>query len=760
MMRRSRSAPWRERLRGGLFAGLCLFVVAWAADAAAQGRDGGAGADLEALIATLEDPAARDRLVARLQALLAAQRGAAGEADRAGPGYAEGLAAEIGRVGGRFAAGVDALLDAPGSIREIGGRLADPAVRAAWIEFAWALAAVFAAGLLAEAAIRRLLARPRARLEGGESDGLWVKLPSLLARTVLDLLPVAGFFVAAHVVLLAADPRETARIASLLLIAAGAIARAAPVAARGIFAPHAPGLRLPALSDIDANYLVLWVRRFANIGVYGYFLVEAARRFGLAADGVDALRVLLGLVVGSMLVVLILQNRDGVAARLAGATGDTVGDGAKDAAGARGGFVALRRRFADVWHVLAILYVLAGFGAWAFGSGGGFDLLARGTALTALIVAAAGLALHALTRLIERGLAIGVETRRRFPGLERRAGRYMDILRRVLRMAVLAAAALASLQAWGVESFAWLASGLGLRVVGSLITVAVLAAGAALLSELVGSAIERRLAPGDGDPDDPEAAGARARTLLPLLRTALTIALAVMIVMIGLAQLGVDIGPMIAGAGIVGLAVGFGAQTLVKDVITGFFILMEDQIAVGDVVRAGSHAGLVEGLSLRTIRLRDLGGNVHIVPFSEVTTVENMTKEFSRYVFDVGVAYREDVDHVVSVLERIGAEMAGDEHYGPLILEPLEILGVDRFDDSAVIVKARITTRPIKQWEVGREFNRRMKRRFDELGIEIPFPHRTLYFGADKTGAAPPARLAPEPPAGGDAPPPGAPPPR
>jgi len=179
----------------------------------------------------------------------------------------------------------------------------------------------------------------------------------------------------------------------------------------------------------------------------------------------------------------------------------------------------------------------------------------------------------------------------------------------------------------------------------------------------------------------------------------------------------------------------------VKDIITGLFILIEDHIAVGDVVKVGAHAGVVETLSLRTIKLRDIAGVVHVVPFSEVTTLENMTKDFSRYVFEVGVAYREDTDHVTDVLRVLGEDLMADPAFAGDILEPLEVLGVDSFGDNAVIIKARITTVPLKQWRIGREFNRRMKKRFDELGIEIPFPRRTIYFGEDKSGNAPPARI-------------------
>jgi small conductance mechanosensitive channel len=229
----------------------------------------------------------------------------------------------------------------------------------------------------------------------------------------------------------------------------------------------------------------------------------------------------------------------------------------------------------------------------------------------------------------------------------------------------------------------------------------------------------------------------KRKTLIPLINTVIKIGVAFIGGIVILDQMGVNTTPILAGAGIVGLAVGFGAQTLVKDVINGLFILFQDLISVGDVAVIGDKGGLVEAVGLRTVTLRDLAGNVHVIPNSSIDTVTNMTKGYSRYVFDVGVAYREDVDEVMEVLREIGEEMQNDPEYGKDILEPLEILGVDQFADSAVIIKARITTKPIRQWAVGREFNRRMKKAFDRCGIEIPFPHRTIYMGEPKEGPAP-----------------------
>lgn len=233
----------------------------------------------------------------------------------------------------------------------------------------------------------------------------------------------------------------------------------------------------------------------------------------------------------------------------------------------------------------------------------------------------------------------------------------------------------------------------------------------------------------------------RTDTLSSIIRYVLKIAIFIVAGMMILRELGIDIGPILATAGVVGLAVGFGAQKLVEDVISGFFILLEDQIRVGDVVNIAEKGGLVEKVTLRMVILRDLAGNVHYVRNGQINVVTNMTKEYSRYVFDIGVAYREDVDEVIDVIKEVDAELREDPGFKKDILAPIEILGLDKFDNSAVIIKARTMTKPIKQWNVGREFNKRLKKRFDERNIEIPFPHVTLYMGKDKDGSAPPMNI-------------------
>ncbi len=227
----------------------------------------------------------------------------------------------------------------------------------------------------------------------------------------------------------------------------------------------------------------------------------------------------------------------------------------------------------------------------------------------------------------------------------------------------------------------------------------------------------------------PGAARKRVTTLVGMLRTIALVGLWAVVVIITLEQIGLNITPILAGAGIIGLAVGFGAQNLVRDLISGFFMVMEDQVRVGDVAIVNGTGGLVEAITFRTIVLRDLSGVVHIFPNGTINTLSNMTKVWSGYVMDVGVAYKEDTDHVVEVMRRVGDELRQDPDLGPKILEPIEVFGVDDFADSAVVIKARLKTHPIQQWGVGREYRRRLKKAFDAEGIEIPFPHRSIYVG-------------------------------
>jgi len=231
----------------------------------------------------------------------------------------------------------------------------------------------------------------------------------------------------------------------------------------------------------------------------------------------------------------------------------------------------------------------------------------------------------------------------------------------------------------------------------------------------------------------------RARTLGSVITKVATVLIVGIAVLMILREFRIDIAPVLTGAGIVGLAVGFGAQTLVRDIISGFFLILEDQVRVGDVVAINGTGGLVEELNLRTIVLRDVEGAVHVFPNGSITTLANRSKDFSYFVIDLPISYQEDPDRVTAVLRRVGAEMQADPTFGPFILEPIEVLGLDAFAVWSMQLKMRIKTVPLKQWEVGRELRKRLKRAFDEQGIEMTFPERVVSVRSDddKRDAAP-----------------------
>jgi small conductance mechanosensitive channel len=272
---------------------------------------------------------------------------------------------------------------------------------------------------------------------------------------------------------------------------------------------------------------------------------------------------------------------------------------------------------------------------------------------------------------------------------------------------------------------AWLLRS-GLRV----LVIALLAFAVTRGVSLFVSRMETDLAPEQG-PGAPERAK-RAKTLGNLLRNLTNTAVLTIAVLMALQEFDINILPVLTGAGIAGLAVGFGAQTLVRDVISGFFLILEDQVRVGDVVTIGPTSGQVEAINLRTIVLRDLSGTVHVIPNGTIDRLSNQSKDFSYYLMDLGVAYQQDTDEAVDVARRVADDMRADAAYAPSMLEGLEVLGVDAFAESQVTIKMRLKTLPLRQWQVGREFRRRLKKAFDARGIEIPFPQRTIHVRSER----------------------------
>ncbi len=269
---------------------------------------------------------------------------------------------------------------------------------------------------------------------------------------------------------------------------------------------------------------------------------------------------------------------------------------------------------------------------------------------------------------------------------------------------------------------AWLTTS-GIKVLGILITLIILTP----MSRWVVRWLERFVP--EKDPLQAAEAKRRAQTLGNFLRHALLIAISFIAIMMILGELGIQLAPLLATVGLGALGIGLGAQNLVKDVISGFFIILENQYRIGDVIQVAGVSGLVESVNLRKTVLRDLEGRVHFIPNGEIKVVSNLSMEWSRAVIDIGISYREDIDQVIDLLTQIGKELEAEEPYKNAILEPAQILGVERFGESEVVIRMIVKTVPLKQWDVGRELRRRIKTRFDEKGVQLAFPHRVLLWG-------------------------------
>jgi small-conductance mechanosensitive channel len=698
-----------------------------------------AGADLGRLIEVLRDDARRAEF---LRALEAASRPAAeGGAATAEPAAADapagvpatllapntlgaqllmGASQRLQALSDSMVSAAQAATDLQGLAVWASGVVRDPVTQARVADAAWKLALLFGLGLIAEWVTARWLRRWSDRLDAlaPEPGNVWTwmrRVPLVLARFVLDLIPVASFAIISYGMIGFVRPLPTTELVLLVANNSYMALRAVMAGSRMLFSPASTHLRLIQVADETAAYITVWVRRIAVVAILGYALAEAGLLFGLPWSAYDAILRFSLLVVSLFLVIVILQNRATVAELLRApelAPGD-------NPHASRRLFRALRDRLADVWHLLAILWLFALWGVWALEIRDGFERLLRVSALTVLILGLAKLADVLVRRGISRGFSIGPDLARRYPGLEARANRYLPVLKGTVSFMIGGTALLFLLEAWGLDSFAWFGRGqLGARLLRSLVSIALTVVVAVTVWELSNAAIQRHLQKLSRDAQ--AARSARVRTLLPMLRTVLSVAILVFVALNVLTEIGVNVAPLIAGAGVVGLAIGFGSQTLVRDVITGAFLLFEDAVAVGDVVQVGGHSGVVEQLSIRSIRLRATDGSVHIIPFGAVTTVTNMTRDFAFAVLDISVTYAEDTDRVAAVLKEIGAEVRQDAKFGALIRDDIDVFGVDKLADSGVIIRARIKTEPSARWSVGREFNRRIKQRFEALGIEIP----------------------------------------
>lgn len=687
------------------------------------------GGDLEQLVKTLEDPQRRDQLLRDLKGLLETQRKAreAERASKVGANLEDAVASQTERVGAVFQRFVDWLGTFDQLPGWLGKQVEDPRRRAFWTEVGTVVGATLLMVFLARWVAGLALRRPILRLRNAAPVSIQSRIFLAIALALVEAFIVGVTLGVGYATLVLLSGRQTIEEGALVLVIAWAIQTGVGVVARFVLAPYAERLRPLPLRSETAAYLYVWVMRLTTVVVIGFVGSRLAVPFGAGQVGARGIEIAAALVFAILLVVLTLQSREEFATVIRGQREHMVGD-------------RLRRRIGDVWHVLALIYVLVAFGIFVSGEQDGFIFLVRATAVTIIAFGVAVALARLMHRLIERLFRIDDDLNRRFPGLRQRSGLYRPVLTRSIDVVLLLLAVGVSLSAWGLDLYTALGPEARGELLQSTVVIALVLVIGVGVWEFASGAIQRSLSGtyADGTPRQPSG---RAKTLLPLLRRVISIALFGFVGLIILSEIGVDTAPLLAGAGVVGLAIGFGSQALVRDIITGLFILIEDTVSVGDVVTAGGHTGVVEDISIRTLRLRDLEGGVHTVPFGDVTSVINLTKDFSYAVLDIGVAYREDTDHVAAVIREVGAELQQDPEHGPKFLEPLEILGVETLGDSAVVIRARIKTKPILQWGIKREMNRRLKKRFDADGIEIPYPHQTLYFGVGKDGTAPPGRI-------------------
>ena len=546
---------------------------------------------------------------------------------------------------------------------------------------------------------------------------------------VVDILLIALAYVGGNLVATFAvgETGELSTRASLFLNAF-LIIELLKAGVRMLFSSRYEGLRLLPISAQEASYWNRWLARLIGMVGYGLMVVVPLVNFYVAATLGQAVGTLIMLLAFIYAVGVVLKNRVRLRDNL-------------NQMSARSTLTASRvslQLFARTWHLFALIYFLMVFVLTLTRPGDAlpFVLFATLKTLGAVVV---GLLLSTfLTQTIGRRIQLSDDLRRKLPLLEVRLNSYVPNALRVLRTVIVVAVIMVVLDAWGAFNLAaWYASERGANLVGNLISVAVILIVSLGIWLGLASLIEHKLNPetGHGEPS------ARAKTLLSLFRNALAIAMVTITGMIVLSEIGINIGPLIAGAGVLGLAIGFGAQRLVQDVITGVFIQVENAMNTGDVVTVGGITGTAERLSIRSVGIRDLSGTYHIVPFSSVDTVSNYMREYGNHVGEYGIAYRENIDDAIAQLQLAFEDLKASDEHGHQLLADMTVAGVTALADSSVNIRVVIKTTPGDQWGVGRAYNRLVKMRFDSAGIEIPFPHTTLYFGQDKSGSAPPANL-------------------
>ncbi len=627
----------------------------------------------------------------------------------------------------------------------------DPFARGEVLTALLRIVEVLVPGLVAAWLVRRLLRRPAAALaarapvpalaeaideedtargieeaEAGQTERHWSgaaplvlalrRLPYAAGVFGLDLLSIIALL-AVGASLLAARLFGTGYVNRVVVIAAlnaTALFMLLQAIVAMLASPTRPNLRLLPLDDPAAAELRRWTRILGALVIFGYAALEAGLVFGLYAAAHDALFKLLALATVICLCVIVLRHKAPVARWIRGQGENGNGDGP-----GRTALVTLRQRAAAVWHIAVAFYLVSLWAVWALAIPGGFRRMLRIFVLSVIVLVIARVAQRTALRSIARSLRLRPDVAERYPGLEQRLGVYHPVLRAGVKSVIVFVAVVLLAQIWGFDALGWFAgSGLGAQLLASIGNILVACLIALAVWEGVNAAFATHLRKLSAH--EQVARAARIRTLLPMLKTTLLIAIVTVVALIVLSEVGVNIAPLLAGAGVVGLAIGFGSQKLVQDIITGLFLLLENAMQVGDVVTLGGLTGVVETLSVRAIRLRAGDGSIHVIPFSAVTTVTNMTRDFGYALMNFRIGLNEEPDHIAGLLREIVTAMRQEPKWSDVIRGDLEVLGLDRFLVGAWVMQVGIRTTPSGRWSVPREVNRRVKHRFDELAIDSP----------------------------------------
>ena len=554
------------------------------------------------------------------------------------------------------------------------------------------------------------------------------KMIAILGAFVIDVAAIAlAAIVGYGVVMSLAGPGGVAGMFESLFVNAFVAVELTRALVRVVFATRFPHLRLFTMSDEVAQYWNKWLSVLVEVVGYGMLVIVPVATFMFGAALGNMIRLLIMFGVFIYAIRGIWKHRVEVHDRFM--------QRANQASVAF--FGTLMRLFAKVWHFLAIIYFAVLLVVSQIDPVNALPFMAQATMQSILAIVIGLIVSTILTAILSRRVRLSDDLRAKLPLLEERINSYIPAMLKGLRLLTLAVVVLVILDAWrAFDLTAWLSSASGQATINMVVHIGIVLLIASISWSVIASIIEGRLS-GTGE----YAASAREKTLLSLLRNAVLIVIVTMTILVLLSQIGINIGPLLAGAGVVGLAIGFGAQKLVQDIITGIFIQLENGMNVNDVVEAGGVFGTVEKMTIRSVGIRTLDGGYHMIPFSSVDVVVNHMRDFSYHMGEYTIAHREDVDHAIQHLHHAFDELMQDEVLAPEILEEITIPGVTAINDKGVTIRVLIKTTPGMQWAVQRGYNRLVKKHFNAANIELPYPHTVVYFGQDKNGHAPAANV-------------------